>query len=111
MYIGLEAMRVAALLLQPIIPKGAGAVLDFLNVPAAERTAAHAQFARNGQRTGVRLNEPPAEWRSGAGIAVFAKFDPKRGMAVRPDPKRKKKETMATAKAVSAAAGAVKSQR
>ena len=45
LYICLEGCRMAALLLQPIIPQGAGRMLDQLGVPRTERTLAHYQSA------------------------------------------------------------------
>ena len=48
LYVTLEALRVSGILLQPIAPSLAAALLDRLAVPPAERTLAHADFGRSG---------------------------------------------------------------
>ncbi|OQS01467.1 methionyl-tRNA synthetase [Achlya hypogyna] len=47
MYISMEAARISAILLSPVIPATATGILDYLNVPLAQRTLAHAKFSRS----------------------------------------------------------------
>ncbi|OQS02725.1 methionyl-tRNA synthetase [Thraustotheca clavata] len=44
MYISMEAARISALLLSPVIPETSQGILDYMNVPMEQRTLAHAKF-------------------------------------------------------------------
>ncbi|KDO34157.1 methionyl-tRNA synthetase [Saprolegnia parasitica CBS 223.65] len=47
MLLSMEAARLSALLLLPVIPSTATGILDYLNVPHAQRTLAHAKFGQS----------------------------------------------------------------
>ena len=63
LHVSLEVVRVCALLLQPIIPHGSGAVLDHLGVGQHERNHLHFAFGR----------APGAVLSSSKKVAVFPK--------------------------------------
>jgi len=96
LHICLEAVRVAALLLMPIIPSSSARLLDFLHVPLQQRSFA---FARFGRDAGVRFQMDPSSASTPSSFILFRKFvDPlavqrqqQRQAAFDPDKMSKKK--------------------
>jgi methionyl-tRNA synthetase len=55
LFVSIEAARLCALLLQPIMPRSAGRMLDMLGVPVTERDFRFVGFGRSA--TGVHLTK------------------------------------------------------